>query len=105
MRELTLTAEDDGCVVSVRAGSHVTIRLPENPTTGYRWSIAYRSDQLVLAESRFDPPAGKGPGAGGTRVVRLHAEAPGAARVALSYSRSWQHRAEATREFRIIILP
>ena len=105
MGEVTLTAEDDGRVVSVRVGADVTIRLPENPTTGYRWAIAYLSDQLAVVESRFDPPAVATPGAGGVRVIHLRAQAAGEARVALLYSRLWQPEAGTTCQFRIIVNP
>jgi len=36
---MTLTLTDHERTVAVTAGSVLTVRLPENPGTGYRWTM------------------------------------------------------------------
>jgi len=39
MAEVALTREDNGRAVAVKVGDTVSVRLPENPSTGYSWAI------------------------------------------------------------------
>ena len=62
---LSLTENDDGRSVEVRAGDTVRISLPENATTGYRWAID-RIDQDVIEAVGSEPHyQGKAVGSGG----------------------------------------
>ena len=68
----------------------VEIGLEENPTTGYRWVLAERSDGVVVVRSRFEtqasPPA---VGSGGTRIFTLRLDA-GRHRVRFRLKRAWE---------------
>lgn len=50
-------------------GDRVEIRLPENPTTGYRWELV--SGVIEVLDSVLEPTPGSAGalGAGGTRVL------------------------------------
>jgi inhibitor of cysteine peptidase len=87
---VSLTSEDAGRPISVNAGEAIEIGLPENPTTGFRWSIESLSGELTLVSSEFEPAAQPKPGAGGRRAIRLRANDPGAGELQLRYSREWQ---------------
>jgi len=71
--------------VTVARGQQVVVRLPENPTTGYRWEPP--ADVEVVSDE-FHPAAGTGIGAGGERVFTLAARAP-TAEVRFALMRPW----------------
>jgi predicted secreted protein len=85
-----LRAADSGTRPTVRAGDLVTVRLSENPTTGYRWEVEYDHTRLRLADDRFEG-AQSPPGAGGERVLVFAAVHAGAARIRLVRRRVWEH--------------
>jgi inhibitor of cysteine peptidase len=61
----------------VAIGEEITIRLAENPSTGFRWTEPeYDPDVLEYLGSEFEA-GGTRPGAAGTEVIRLRAAAPG----------------------------
>jgi inhibitor of cysteine peptidase len=80
--------------VEVGVGDEVVIRLPENATTGYVWSVQSVDDGLELVEDAMVPASATAgspaPGAGGEHVVRLRATAPARADVVLHLGRSWE---------------
>jgi inhibitor of cysteine peptidase len=85
MEPIQLDQTDDGRTVTVAPGQQVVLRLPENPTTGYRWEPP--ADVEVVSDE-FRPAGGTGIGAGGERVFILAARAStGEARFALT--RPW----------------
>jgi inhibitor of cysteine peptidase len=75
----------------VPLGEDVILYLPENPTTGYRWSVDADSlgAVLTLDDSTF-AVATPAAGSGGTRRFQFSTVAPGTAQVNLSLVRSWQ---------------
>ena len=76
----TVTADEtmNGSRVSLRVGAVLTVKLPENPSTGYRWVRTGETGTTLLTEldDTFDrSPAKDGAvGVGGTRVLRYRAE-------------------------------
>lgn len=81
--------------VTAAAGDRLTLRLPENPTTGYRWSATVRGDAIELVSSELlAGPAGR-PGAGGERVIVLRATHPGHGEAEFRLARSWAPDAPA----------
>jgi inhibitor of cysteine peptidase len=85
---IELRAADDGTSRSVRIGDLVTVRLPENPTTGYRWQSDLEEARLELVGDRFEG-AESPRGAGGDRVLVFEAVRAGSARLRLAKRRSW----------------
>lgn len=65
---MTLTEADAGRSVPVSPGEPVIVRLAENPTTGYRWSVPMG---LEVAADIYERGGGGGVGAGGQRVLTL----------------------------------
>lgn len=53
------------------------VRLPEAPTSGYRWRLDDPPDAVTLVESDFDPPSGGRAGGEGERIFILEVEAEG----------------------------
>ncbi len=98
-----LSLDDDGGSVEIRVGEELTIRLPENATTGYRWAPD-RTDEALLELGPSEPDyPDSAPGRGGEVVFRLRAKRAGATEIALKYWRDWEGDASIERRFRIRI--
>ena len=97
----TISESDNGRTVEIAAGEVAEIRLPENPTTGFRWIVAspQPSGCAALARSEYHPPAQSSPGAAGERVWRLRATHSGVCDIELHYMRPWQSAAGAAKRF------
>jgi inhibitor of cysteine peptidase len=67
MDTLALSDADDGKLLTVRRGQRVLLRLPENPTTGYRWEVP--PEVTLLADDFAAPQAGSAAGGGGMRTL------------------------------------
>lgn len=83
--------------VAVMVGDTVTIRLPENATTGYVWSVRTIGAGLELVSDEMNPGSGAlalgppvGVGAAGERLVRVRAIAPVDSEVVLRLGREWE---------------
>ena len=85
---IELRAEDTGSTRPVRVGDHVTVRLAESPTTGYRWQPDVDSTRLALVEDRFEGPQTPR-GAGGERVLIFASLLAGPVRLRLEKRRAW----------------
>jgi inhibitor of cysteine peptidase len=99
--DLLLGLEDGGREVSVRAGDRILLRLPENPTTGYRWQGSF-PEGLRLEEDR-DLPGALVPGAAGVREFRLAPARPGRYELALARTQAWEGPAAADERFRLTV--
>ncbi|MPY56157.1 protease inhibitor I42 family protein [Streptomyces spongiae] len=74
--------------VNVSLGDEVVVPLPENATTGYRWSVQ-RADGLEVTSSGYEAGQPVLPGSGGTRVVRVRPTAAGKGLLELELKRAW----------------
>ncbi|WP_410789335.1 protease inhibitor I42 family protein [Kribbella sp. C-35] len=80
----------------------VTVRLPENGTTGYVWSIVERAEGLALADDRWIRAAADGVvGAGGEHLFRLRAEQAGDWQVGFRLARQWESGVLEERRLRV----
>jgi inhibitor of cysteine peptidase len=87
--------------VSMAVGDTLTLRLPENATTGYVWSLAERPPGLVLEDDRSVPGVDTAIGSGGEHLFRWRAEQPGDWRVALRLAREWEPAAREERQLSV----
>ena len=87
--------------VDIRRG-RATVRLRENPTTGYRWELAELPAGVRLTADRYEPdPAGPGVvGGGGEHVFALRAPNR-EARIVARLCRPWEDGAIETRTVRL----
>ena len=88
-----------GARVDVHTGDVVTVRLHENPTTGYRWAVD-GADGLRL-ESDRNTPSGTAPGAAGIRELGFRASVPGDHVLRLKQWRDWQGEQSVIGRYRI----
>lgn len=77
--------------MTVATGEEFDIRLPANPTTGFRWQVGSLDDAIVrLVDSRYEPTAPDPLGAGGTTIFTFVGVAPGRGDIQLVYVRPWE---------------
>jgi inhibitor of cysteine peptidase len=97
-----ITEADHGQTVNLKKGDALTIRLPENPTTGYRWSLdEHNASVLEPSASPEFEPSGPAVGAGGARTFGFRAKAPGDYGVTLNLRRPWEKEASPAKSFAI----
>jgi inhibitor of cysteine peptidase len=103
----TLTAEDADRVATIAQGEEFAIALDENPTTGFRWTIASITNTLSVVSSEFTAPDSSRAGAGGRRTVRLRAERPGDGELQFQSRRPGAGDAPSARDysFRFVVTP
>lgn len=68
--DLILTEEDRGREVPVFVGDVIDLRLPENASTGFRWTLEAEAPVEEIEADEHDNAAGP-PGAAGLRVLSL----------------------------------
>ena len=71
--------------ITARVGETITVRVNENPTTGFLWQPA--AGDLPLERLDFQQELGAGIGAAGLRSFRLRTEQPGTHSVVLELRR------------------
>lgn len=83
MTETKLTKDDNGKTVEVRVGESVVIELPENPTTGYVWTLDVKGGigTASLSDSPYTAAKNSGIGGGGTRKFTIKVQSSGVATV------------------------
>jgi len=71
--------------------SKLVVRLPSNPTTGYRWSLAQQSTAVLEPEGAPSYEKGAGDaGAGGIEIWRFAPTQAGEGTLRLEYRRLWE---------------
>ena len=93
---MTLTTGDRGRRVGIVVGETVTLRLAENPTTGYRWAVL-SAGGLEMVRDGFEGAGSGAIGAGGTRVLEFRAARVGSGRVELVNRQEWNPEGAAER--------
>jgi inhibitor of cysteine peptidase len=89
--DLTLTQAEKGKSFEAHQGDVIVVRLPENPTTGYRWAIEQIDEEVLEPEtSNFALSPDAGIGGGGEQRLRFRAKGAGTARVELKLARAWE---------------
>lgn len=106
---LTLTEAQSGQSISVVQGTHLTIQLPSNRTTGYTWMMD--KDGSPVLKSWGAPEYNMNPsgiiGQGGTETYRFTAAQPGQTVVELAYRRPWEPTGPAANgaSYEVLVTP
>jgi inhibitor of cysteine peptidase len=105
MTTVELTQSSLGASHELFVGDEVIIRLPENPTTGFRWSASLSSEgTLASGGDSFVPATGVlTPGAAGERVLRFVAAHPGSALITLTHGRAWEAGNKQSSQVHLIV--
>lgn len=98
---LLIQQENNGQTFDATIGQVFEIRLPENPTTGFRWDMASGKPAYAVIRDEFRPPQPARPGAPGEHTWELKALAAGDCEIELSYRRRWQPDDQPANTFRV----
>lgn len=93
-----LTVDDDSqCPLNLSLGQMLTLNLPSNPSTGFRWNMQDGASELLksLGPELHSQAKGELVGAEGTSSWRFIASDTGTGRLLLSYQQPWQATGEA----------
>jgi inhibitor of cysteine peptidase len=104
MSEVTLSQADSGTVLTLKRGQTLILRLDENSTTGYRWSLpALDTEVLQLKSDDINLPSNTGIGGGGQRVFTFQANNPGQVKLQLKNLREWVGDESTIEEFQVSV--
>lgn len=98
---MILTNRDNGRSLEANIGSLITVRLEENPSTGYRWAIdtkddlEFESDHFEITKSAI--------GAAGERVFQFRASKVGSHRLLMKNWRAWEGDSSIIDRFSVTI--
>ena len=92
---VTASLSDSGGTASLIPYQPLVVRLPTNPSTGYKWSYTVAGDQvLVLDTLTGEAPAPDGmAGVPGLEVWSFRAQGTGRAVLTYIYARPWEKNA------------
>jgi inhibitor of cysteine peptidase len=99
MGDVTLSTADDGRTIVVATGQKVLLSLPENPSTGYEWSLDV-PDGVEVRRSGFTPGGTPRMGSGGEHLWELSAARPGEFAIAAKLWLPWQGDPSVRQPFR-----
>jgi len=100
--DLELDGAADGHTVTLAVGQGLRLRLAQNPTTGYQWSVS-GSGGLSLESSVFTP-VGASAGGGGGREFLWRARSAGSHRIDLALRRAWEPIDKALGRFTLTVV-
>jgi inhibitor of cysteine peptidase len=104
MSTRTLTRDDQGSVVTAKVGERLIIRLPESPSTGYRWALDKSNEGiLTLEETAYERSPTSGTGGGGQRTLTFLMQAVGTVLLQLKHWRAWEGDASITERFTLTL--
>lgn len=87
---LVFTEDNNGRQVELARGETFRVKLNENPTTGYQWTLNATAG-LEIMNDNYVPPSSDLLGAGGIHEWDIRTAASGTQQVTAVYSRSWEN--------------
>ena len=104
MPTITLMRADSGKVVETRVGDTLVLHLDENPTTGYRWAMETRDEEVVALQSAvYVHGRSTGVASGGQRSLTFHAKKAGSVTLQLKLWRAWEGDASIVERFGVTL--
>lgn len=91
---ITLEQKQQGqCPLSLQVGQQFILRLPSNPTTGFRWLLRDSAPHVLqsLGPEVYSNPQDEGlVGSAGISTWRFKVASAGEGQLALTYERPWE---------------
>lgn len=97
-QNMILSEQDSGRTVEIGVGEVVTVRLKENPGTGYRWSVD-ATDGLDLIGDRSE--VGGAIGAAGVREFQFRPTKVGSYELHIKNWREWEGESSVVGRFNV----
>lgn len=94
-----LAETDAATTTRLRRGDTVELRLPETPTTGYRWQVRTSGGLATITDEHV--PGGTAPGAGGLRRVAFDVTEAGSHELRAELARPWEREPDRALTFLI----
>ena len=98
---LVLSQTDNDRTVCVRVGDTVRISLPENASTGYRWTIERYDDEFLESLPAEAGYTSNSIGSGGDTAFIFCARKAGTGQLVLKHWRHWEGDASITKRFHL----
>ena len=111
VNHIVVTEQQNTATVNVSKGGIITVKLADNPTTGYSWNLTVTPGLSITNTSFIPDPQPTGElrlmGAGGTHVWDISTVATGEQKIRAVYSRPWEATTgnETTFSMTIIVAP
>jgi len=86
---LVVGEEQNKATLNMGLNNIITLKLNENPTTGYQWNISTNPGLVVTSDS-YLPSTPQLTGSGGTRSWDMKAVQTGTQTIKATYMRSWE---------------
>jgi inhibitor of cysteine peptidase len=91
VQDLILTAKDNGKSFSASLGNTIIIKIPENPTTGFRWELEeFDNNALEVQQSGFSAQSTTLTGSGGEKSFIIKTQKIGQTFIRLKLWRDWE---------------
>jgi len=98
----TLNDQDRGRTVDVKAQSFLTVRLEENPSTGYVWKVE-NAEGLEMLGISFERGSGS-IGAAGVRIFQFRTSEAGSHNLSIKKWREWEGESSIIDRFHAVIV-
>ena len=98
---LTIGESDNGRTLDIGCGESVRVSLPENATTGYRWTIDRYDERVIEAISSEAAYPASALGSGGEVAFTLRGKNVGSGEVTLKYWRHWEGESSVRARFQV----
>jgi inhibitor of cysteine peptidase len=103
--ELSIDQSADHATIPLQVGQRVQIRLPGNPTTGFRWEVLPGFDPVLVQEGEPEYRAeGSAPGSGGSFKFLFKAAAAGTTSLKLVYRRAFEPNVPPAQRFEVAVV-
>lgn len=86
---LVVSDEDNNATVKLGLNNTITLKLDENPTTGFQWNLS-TSPGLIVTADYFIPSSPQLAGSGGTHTWDIKTVRAGTQELHAVYMRSWE---------------
>ena len=103
---VTASLSDSGGVAALMPGQPLVVRLPANPSTGYRWSYTVKGDEVLRLDSVSgvgSPPNGM-VGVPGDEVWSFRAQGVGRVVLTYVYTRPWEKHMAPAQTFTLTVV-
>jgi inhibitor of cysteine peptidase len=103
MATIQVTIAEEGTSIEAAVGDTMVLRLPDNPTTGYRWELEPVTGESMVLDASGYQPSGGAIGSVGVATWTLHATAAGTTLIGAKRWRPWEGDASVLARFAVTV--